>query len=158
MTGRRRLSRAGFTAFGWLPRRLRRRLVRWVGPSYTAGALCVIVDGGDVLLVRHTYRPGWSVPGGLLGRDELPVRTVLREVREEVGIDVDLAPGPAVPVVWPGYRRIDLVFQGSLPPGTRRDDARVRSPELREVAWFPLDDLPTVESATVEALRALDLP
>ena len=151
-----RLARAGFTAFGWLPPRARRVAIRWWGPSYTVGALCVVVDGSDVLLARHTYRKGWSSPGGLLGRGERPERSAVREVQEEVGLDVDLEEGP-VPVVWPGFRRIDLVYRGRLAPGARRDDAAVRSAELREVRWCALDDLPDLDSATAEALVALKL-
>ena len=152
-----RLARAGFTAFGWLPRRARRVVIRWWGPSYTVGALCVIIDGSDVLLARHTYREGWSSPGGLLGRGERPERSAVREVQEEVGLDVDLEEGGPVPVVWPGFRRIDLVYRARLAPGARRDDAAVRSPELREVRWCPLEDLPDLDSATTEALVALGL-
>jgi ADP-ribose pyrophosphatase YjhB (NUDIX family) len=152
------LARAGFTAFGWLPRRLRRVAIRWWGPSYTVGALCVVVDDGDLLLIRHTYRTGWSAPGGLLGRGERPERSAVREVREEVGLDVDLDGGP-VPVVWPIFRRIDLAYRARLAPGARREDATVRSAELREVAWFPLDAVPVddLDSATAEALLALGL-
>jgi 8-oxo-dGTP pyrophosphatase MutT (NUDIX family) len=116
----------------------------------------VVVDDGAVLLARHTYRRGWSAPGGLLGRGERPERAAVREAMEEVGIDVDLEEGP-VPVVWPGFRRIDLVYRGSLAPGARRADARVRSAGLREVAWFDLGRLAELDldSATAEALLAL---
>jgi 8-oxo-dGTP diphosphatase len=151
-----RLTRSALTVFGWLPRRVRRVAIRWWGPSYTVGAMCVVVDEGDVLLARHTYRVGWSCPGGLLGRGERPERAAVRELLEEVGLDIDLEDGP-VPVVWPGYRRIDLVFRARLAPGARRDDAQVRSAEIREVAWFDLAALPDVESATAEALVTLGL-
>jgi 8-oxo-dGTP diphosphatase len=150
------LARAGFTAFGWLPRRARRVAIRWWGPSYTVGALCIVLDGSDVLLARHTYRTGWSSPGGLLGRGERPERSAVREVREEVGLDVDLEEGP-VPVIWPRFRRIDLVYRARLAPGARRDDAAVCSAELREVRWWALDDLPDLDSGTAEALVALGL-
>lgn len=152
-----RLARLGLNAFGRLPMPVRRVAIRWWGPSYTVGALCVVVDGDDILLVRHTYRTGWSAPGGLLGRGERPERSAVREAMEEVGLDVDLEEGP-VPVVWPTYRRIDLVFRCVLAPGARRHDARVRSAELREVAWLGLDALPDdLERATAEALLALGI-
>lgn len=153
-----RAARAGLTAFGWLPARVRRIAIRWWGPSYTVGALCIVVDEGAVLLARHTYRRGWSAPGGLLGRGERPERSAVREAMEEVGIDIDLEEGP-VPVVWPRYRRIDLVYRCRLAPGARRDDARIRSAELREVAWFDLDEVPRLhlDGATSEALLALGL-
>ncbi len=54
------------------------------------GAAAVIVDGeGRVLLVKQTYgHLNWDLPGGAAEAGESPDETVLREVREETGLDV----------------------------------------------------------------------
>lgn len=151
---RRRLIQGGLRLFGRLPRGLRRLLIRLWVPAYTVGALAVVVDDDRVLLARHAYRAGWSAPGGLLGRGEQPDRAAVREVQEEVGLDIELVRGP-VPVVWPMFRRIDLVFLAAVAPGTPAERAQVGSVELTELGWFALDALPDLEAATAEALRAL---
>src|ERR1043165_7616537 len=50
------------------------------------GVHALIVDAeGKVLLARHSYMTGWSLPGGGVGRGEAPIAALLRELREELG-------------------------------------------------------------------------
>lgn len=43
-------------------------------------------DAGKLLLVRHTYVPGWHFPGGGVQRGEPAHAAVLRELNEEIGL------------------------------------------------------------------------
>ena len=59
--------------------------VLWA-PTAMGVAALVLDDQGRVLLVRHSYNPGWRLPGGGVGRGEPPAAAVLRELQEEVGL------------------------------------------------------------------------
>ena len=138
-----------------LPRPVRRLLVRWGTPSYTVGALCVIRrHDGRILLVSQAYRRRWGLPGGLVARGEGPADAVRREVREEVGVELDL--GAPTVVVEPTPRRVDVVFPGTPRPGQDLDDLAPQSPEITDIGWFALDALPDLQEETVAALAALE--
>jgi 8-oxo-dGTP pyrophosphatase MutT (NUDIX family) len=56
----------------------------WAPVALGVNAL-IVEPGGKVLLARHSYMKGWSLPGGGVGRGETPVAALLRELGEELG-------------------------------------------------------------------------
>jgi 8-oxo-dGTP pyrophosphatase MutT (NUDIX family) len=57
-----------------------------ISPS-VLGVSGAVFDGeGRVLLVRHSYIPGWHLPSGGVGRGEHPDAAIRRELAEEVGL------------------------------------------------------------------------
>ena len=140
---------------GALPKGVRRFLVHRAAPSYSVGAMCVVVrDDGARLLVRHSYRKGWGVPGGLLKRGEEAADAAVRETREEVDLDVELVGEPSV-VVEPHPRRVDVIYLARPAPGSDPNAVAPSSPEVVEVRWFGRDEpLPPLQEESKKALEA----
>ena len=94
------LHRAALRVYRGLPVRWRRRVVKAMTPRYTMGALLVLRDTEDrLLLVHQRYTRAWALPGGLVNRHEWPEAAAARELREETGLAVspgDLGPQVAV--------------------------------------------------------------
>ena len=140
--------------FGRLPVQARRTIVRAMTPSYTVGANCVIErEDGAILLVRQVYRSRWGLPGGLLERGEDPASAVTREVREEVGLDVEVVGEPTV-VIDAEARRVDVVFRGR-PRHDVPGELVPRSPEIVELRWCQPNDLPELQEEAAEAIVTL---
>lgn len=55
-------------------------------------------EGRKLALVRHPRFGKWMAPGGHVEPDENPAETAIREVREEIGIEVQLLPPVATPL------------------------------------------------------------
>jgi 8-oxo-dGTP diphosphatase len=54
----------------------------------SAGAL-IFDSAGRLLILKPTYKTGWTIPGGIMEADgETPWDACRREVREECGMDV----------------------------------------------------------------------
>lgn len=59
----------------------------------TMGVRAVVVDESDrVLLVRHTYLPGWHFPGGGIEPGETAREALVHELREEANIELEGEP------------------------------------------------------------------
>ena len=136
--------------FRRLPRKARRLVVRFGTPNYSVGAICLIERDNELLLVRQAYRSHWGAPGGLLKWGEEALAGMRREVVEEIGIDVEVMGEPTV-VVAPDPQRVDIVFRAR--PSVGAAEPHPRSPEIIDVRWFPLDDLPELQEELAAALR-----
>ena len=104
------------------------------------GVKCLITDEDRVLLVRHTYGRGWwDLPGGAIGRGELPRKAAHREMTEELGLqDVDWEPVCQIQVNS-SHRRDQLhCFRAEL----QAPELRLDLGELREARWFRRVELP----------------
>jgi mutator protein MutT len=59
------------------------------------GVGAVIVDGGNVLIVKRKYDPlagQWSLPGGGVELGETLEDSIVREMREETGLEIEVGP------------------------------------------------------------------
>lgn len=58
-------------------------------PKKRMGAGALFFDKtGRLLIVKPSYKGYWSIPGGVVEKDESPKRGCLREIREEIGLSV----------------------------------------------------------------------
>ena len=120
-------------------------------PELCVGA--VVVEDGRLLLVRRGRPPGageWSIPGGRVEAGELVADAVVRELREETGIDGVCGPLLTwVELVGEDHHFVVLDFTVRAPGG----QAPVAGDDAAEAAWVPLDQVASL--GLVAGLAAL---
>ncbi len=133
---------------------LQLQAIRRGTPNFSLGAMCLLTDDGSrLLLVRPTYRAGWLPPGGFLGRAEEPVEALERELEEELGLRMTVAPPHRV-FVDVQRQTVTFVSVGLLPAGQQ---PRLCGPELSDLRWFALDELPAFPADFHEGVTDEDL-
>ncbi len=129
-------------------------------PTKTSAAGALIRDsGGRVLFVVPTYKSVLDIPGGMTEDDESPKAAAVREIREELGVDLPL--GPLLVVDWTPRNGVwrdchQFVFDGGV-----LDGAVAHDPELESVVYLTLDEArlriyPSLHRRLTLAVRALE--
>lgn len=65
-------------------------------PIAHRGALVALHVDGKLLLIRNSYRRGWTLPGGGVEPGETSIQAAARELREELGLAVAIGGRPIV--------------------------------------------------------------
>jgi len=133
-------------------------------------AYVVLRRGDEVLLLLRAntgYMDGyWAVPAGHVEKDESVLAAALREVREEVGVEID--PADLIPVTAMHRtggngqaidERVDFFFTTTRWTG----EPRLMEPtKAAGLDWYSLDNLPDPvvphEARVLNALRSGSIP
>lgn len=102
----------------------------------TNGALVMLWNRGELLLIRNSYVPHYGLPGGYIRRGETPEAAAVRELGEEIGIsanasDLELVFDRTQP--WEGKRDHVRIFRLEV---ADRPEVRVDYREVIDAAWW----------------------
>ena len=139
-----------------------------MGTTLDFTATTVIVFGNRVLLHKHRKLGIWIPVGGHIDKDELPEDAVIREAKEEAGLDIKLfGPDASLGVsdvrelvrpmhilledIEPGHQHIDMIFYAT----SETDSLSPRDGEASDLKWFTREELESEEIP--ENVRAISL-
>jgi 8-oxo-dGTP pyrophosphatase MutT (NUDIX family) len=91
-------------------------------------------SSGRILLVDPTYKPDWDLPGGMAEANEPPADALRRELREELGLDIQV--GDLLCVDWisphsPWDDLLNFIFDGGTLNDSDINGLRLVDSELR---------------------------
>ncbi len=124
-----------------LPLRLMQKWWR-LTRSHTLGVQgMIIAPENQVLLVRHSYRPGWHFPGGGVERGETVTAALHRELIEETGTRI--CGEPELHGLFANFQAFPndhIAFY--VIRHWQRDQVPAPNREIVEQGFFPIDALP----------------
>jgi 8-oxo-dGTP diphosphatase len=133
-------------------------------PALGVVVAAVIERSGRILAARRTRPPAlaglWEFPGGKVEPGESPAAALVRECREELGVEVEIGERVGPEYLTPGGTMRVLTYRARIAKGDpapleSHDELRwVRpgGPEAAELPWLPGDLL------ILDALIVPDLP
>jgi NAD+ diphosphatase len=122
-------------------------------PHVSPAVLILVHDGANRILLGH--KPGWgarySILAGFVEPGEQLEECVVREAKEEAGIDVaDLVYRGSQP--WPYPHQLMVGFSARFVGGELRADAE----ELDDAQWFTAETMPELPSAVSLSRQMID--
>ncbi|MHB8597682.1 MAG: NUDIX domain-containing protein [Ktedonobacteraceae bacterium] len=108
-----------------------------------ASAALLLNAQDEILIVKPIYQEGWLLPGGIVEEGESPRQGCIREIMEELGLDI--AVGRLLCVDYKmqqGMRTegIQFVFFGGILHEEIIEQIQVQAEELSEVRFVKLAD------------------
>lgn len=121
-------------------------------PRINPCAIVLVTKGSQLLLARSSRFNSnyFSALAGFIEIGETPEQTVVREVKEEVGIDVDNV-RYIKSQSWPFPSQLMLGFLADYKSG----DIVPAPEEIEEADWYDVDKLPVVPSAKISVAGEL---
>lgn len=126
----------------------------WNNPRPVASAL--VFQNDSVLMIQRSasssYPGYWSLPGGVINYLEEPEIALVREVREETGLDVGdlrlltahlIVSAPNTLEQRPSHTSIDLIYTARLLDESAFS-SEYQNHETARVAFLPLTSLPSL--------------
>ena len=115
------------------------RLILWVSNThFLVGTAALVRDGdGRILLARHTYRrrAPWGLPGGWVRRGESPADALVRELREETALDIEVT--HPLTIRAESAAHLTVFYGARLVGGTFRPSAEVSEVRFIERGVWP---------------------
>ena len=107
----------------------------------SASGVLLFNESGHLLIVKPSYKEYWSLPGGVVDDNESPRKAAIREVKEEIGIDLPQVELKCMdymsdPIQLESYQ---MVFDGGILSAETIQSIKLDPKEISDYGFYPLD-------------------
>lgn len=97
---------------------------------------------GELLILKPNYKNAWLVPGGSNDNDESPLKSALREVKEEIGLEISEI--KLVGVYYQAKKEFQIdslkfIFSGGILSEKQISEIKLEREELDEYRFVSLE-------------------
>ncbi len=116
-----------------------KNLVYRIIKGKTVGVRALIIKGQKTLLVKHSYRPLWYMPGGGVDYKETGIQAVRRELEEEVNISCE---NFELFGFYHSEQEHHDDYVALYVTHLSEDKYKIDEQEIAQANWFSFDELP----------------
>lgn len=132
-------------------------------PTLKIATACFLNDKQELLVVRKKNTAAWMLPGGKLDANETPTEALIRELQEELQIEIDasmlnfIGSFDAIAANEADTFVNAQAFLARLPTGK----TPIHAAEIAEMKWLPLsmsaqsDIAPLLRDSIIPSLQAM---
>jgi|SRR5579872_1057678 len=112
--------------------------------KYIAAGALIFDTQGRVLLVKPVYKDTWEIPGGVVEMEESPNAACQREIKEELGLELQISQLLCVDYVRKrGFKgdTIQIIFSGGILTEAQIAGIKLQTEELSEYKFVDLENI-----------------
>ena len=111
----------------------------------SAGAL-FFNKNNELLIIKPNYKNHWSIPGGVVERDESPLDGCIREIKEEIGLKINRSSLKLAGVVYVhqkelGDESLQLFFHGGTLNISQISKIKLSEDEIETCKFVKIKDV-----------------
>lgn len=99
-------------------------------------------ENNELLIVKPSYKDHWSVPGGVVDENESPQKACKREVKEEIGLDIERPKFLCVDWTSPTPEKgesLQFIFFGGALQQEQINKIKLQADEISEYQFLSLE-------------------
>nr|KKS48922.1 MAG: NUDIX hydrolase [Candidatus Giovannonibacteria bacterium GW2011_GWF2_42_19] len=100
-------------------------------------------EKGELLIVKPHYKDYWSIPGGVVDKNESPRAAAIRETKEEIGIEVNKADFLCVDYISGNDGKgenLQFIFYGGVLNDEQAKQIKADGKEIMEYKFVPKEE------------------